>query len=631
MIKNISFSFTLLIFLFFHIYSEASFSLQSDEMAIYQIEKINNSNIVLLVLQDAQYLSANISSFKYIFNIISSINIWLLGYIALLSVFAAIAAILFINYKKRKKIEKALVYSEENLRSLFDGVPIGIFRSSAEGELIDANPALIKILGFQDNESLDEKKVSFFCKNSPVCKEWHNLLNKENEAYNYETEITRADGLKIMVELNGRVVKDSEGKVLYYQGNLADISQKKKAEEKLKESERKLSTLMSNLQGMAYRCKNDPYWTMEFVSAGCFDLTGYKSEDLVNNKKIKFIDLKFTEDVEHDREVIHDALKHKETFNLIYRIKTAKTGKIKWVWEQGCGVFDNKGNLQAIEGFIADITDRKKIEEEIVQLNTELEQRVLNRTQELHNTLIKLQEDEKAGRKIQCRLLPEDNVKYGSYEFSSYFQPSMYLSGDFIDYFKINENHLGFYMADVSGHGVSSAFITVFLKSFFAQHLKSYNNKDDNSILNTSLVIEQLNNELILNDFDKYLTIFYAVIDIKNNKLRCSNGGQFPFPIFYDGNNCKFLTLKSNPVGLFEEAMFESRSIDLPEKFSLFLISDGILEILRQKTLNEKKVYLLSLINSLNVSISDIRKEIKLDMRDEIPDDITFLNIKKTN
>ncbi|NTW91013.1 MAG: PAS domain-containing protein, partial [Erysipelotrichaceae bacterium] len=75
-----------------------------------------------------------------------------------------------------------------------------------------------------------------------------------------------------------------------------DITERKKADDVIRESQRRLLTLMSNLPGMAYRCRNDKNWTMEFVSEGCLELTGYKSTDLVGNRKISYNDLIHPED-----------------------------------------------------------------------------------------------------------------------------------------------------------------------------------------------------------------------------------------------------------------------------------------------------------------------------------------------
>ncbi|HAS86693.1 MAG TPA: fused response regulator/phosphatase, partial [Candidatus Competibacteraceae bacterium] len=83
--------------------------------------------------------------------------------------------------------------------------------------------------------------------------------------------------------------------------------------------------------------------------------------------------------------------------------------------------------------------------------------------EQLRQTLRRLQEDESAARRIQFQLLPENDKVYRSYRFNRHLLTSQYLSGDFVDYFAIDGEHLGFYIADVSGHGVSSAFVTVML------------------------------------------------------------------------------------------------------------------------------------------------------------------------
>ncbi len=139
----------------------------------------------------------------------------------------------------------------------------------------------------------------------------------------------------------------------------------------LRESRRMLSTLMSNLPGMAYRCKNDQDWTMEFVSEGCFDLTGYNQADLVGNAKISYAKLIHPDDRQLVWDAIQVALQAQKSFTLTYRIISAG-GVSRWVWEQGRGVFSQTGELVAIEGFILDVTDRKHSEEQLEVLTRDL-------------------------------------------------------------------------------------------------------------------------------------------------------------------------------------------------------------------------------------------------------------------
>ncbi|MBC8440060.1 MAG: PAS domain S-box protein [Deltaproteobacteria bacterium] len=130
-----------------------------------------------------------------------------------------------------------------------------------------------------------------------------------------------------------------------------------RTQESLRESERMLSTLIGNLPGMAYRCLNDDNWTMEFISEGCHDLTGYTPAELIGNRILSYNELIHLDDRYLAWEQVQQALVKCQPFRMVYRIQTA-TSQEKWVWEQGQGVFVENGDLLAIEGFITDITER---------------------------------------------------------------------------------------------------------------------------------------------------------------------------------------------------------------------------------------------------------------------------------
>jgi PAS domain S-box-containing protein len=143
-----------------------------------------------------------------------------------------------------------------------------------------------------------------------------------------------------------------------------EIVERKQAEEKLQESERRLSTLMSNLPGMAYRCRNDRNWTMEFVSRGSFEVTGYWPSELIQSRMVAFGDLIHPDDRKAGWDIVQEAVRDKKPFQFVYRIVTARREE-KWVWEQGQGVYDADGNLEALEGFITDITEPWRVSEEL--------------------------------------------------------------------------------------------------------------------------------------------------------------------------------------------------------------------------------------------------------------------------
>ena len=137
--------------------------------------------------------------------------------------------------------------------------------------------------------------------------------------------------------------------------------EKETAEMALQESRRALETLLGNLPGMAYRCDNDPDWPMRFVSQGCLALTGYPPADLLDNARVAYAQLIHPDDREGIWENVQTALEEDHSFELTYRIRTANNQE-KWVWERGEGIFSGNGDLVALEGFIIDITERKRAE-----------------------------------------------------------------------------------------------------------------------------------------------------------------------------------------------------------------------------------------------------------------------------
>ncbi|MFO1430455.1 MAG: SpoIIE family protein phosphatase [Candidatus Competibacteraceae bacterium] len=250
---------------------------------------------------------------------------------------------------------------------------------------------------------------------------------------------------------------------------------------------------------------------------------------------------------------------------------------------------------------------------------------------QLQQSLRRLQQDEEAGRQIQFQLLPENRQRHGPYEFSRQLLTSLYLSGDFVDYFAIDNVHLGFYIADVAGHGVSSAFVTVLLRSYMNRYLERYRQDQDTGILQPAKILRRLNQEILQGRLGKYLTMFYGVIDSAANRLHYSNGGQFPFPLLFDGDHTAYLESKSLPVGLFSFADYQPHTLDLPDRFALALISDGILETLPQSHLKGKLDFLLTLVDSIDTSVESLARQLNLDQTSTLPDDITILLITRRN
>lgn len=155
-------------------------------------------------------------------------------------------------------------------------------------------------------------------------------------------------------------------------GTLSSISGKEDWQEAFQESQRRHQTLLQSLPGMAYRCRQmgESSWIMEFVSDGCLELTGYTPAELTGDREI-YNSLIHQDDRPLVWNQIEGALSGKRRYELVYRITTA-TGRNRWVWERGTGLFGGGGELISLEGFTLDITTQKMVEEKLLKENLRL-------------------------------------------------------------------------------------------------------------------------------------------------------------------------------------------------------------------------------------------------------------------
>ena len=243
----------------------------------------------------------------------------------------------------------------------------------------------------------------------------------------------------------------------------------------------------------------------------------------------------------------------------------------------------------------------------------------------LKSSLTLLQEDQKAGRQVQMNMLPKKPLEYQGFKVDHNIIPSLYLSGDFVDYFALNDHSFAFYLADVSGHGASSAFVTVLLKHMSINLLQDYHSNGGKVRVKPSHVLNHINRSLLKTGLGKHVTVFGGIVNTRDQTLTYSFGGQFPLPVIAQGDSVHFLEGKGLPVGLFEDAVYEDAIIDLPQQFSLTILSDGILEVLPQKSLQEKEDYLLSVIQEGPTTIEALTEKLGLNAIQEAPDDIAML------
>lgn len=274
-------------------------------------------------------------------------------------------------------------------------------------------------------------------------------------------------------------------------------------------------------------------------------------------------------------------------------------------------------DLQVLEHAINKALERKKLLAE----NKMYAQRIE------HNLQI-LEEDQAAGRRVQMALLPKEHLQADKYNFRFKIIPSLQLSGDFVEYFPINEEQYALYLADVSGHGASSAFITVLLKSLISQYLAHYKVNQDSTVLNPAQMLHVLSDEIFAAKLSKYLTIIYGVINIKTNEFEYAVGGHYPSPILVKQNTqSEYLSGSGFPVGVIANAKYEQQKITLQTGDKIAMFSDGIMELIMPgASLNEKDAALLDIVLKSKGDVQEILHACgDIEQNKNLPDDVTVL------
>lgn len=248
---------------------------------------------------------------------------------------------------------------------------------------------------------------------------------------------------------------------------------------------------------------------------------------------------------------------------------------------------------------------------------------------QLAHSLEQLKEDQEAGKSVQQQLLPKEEMMFSDYRFTHRVIPSLYLSGDFIDYFEISDDKIIFYIADVSGHGASSAFITVLLKSFIEKMVLNFEMGYDEYILHPEKVLKLLSDEILKAKLGKYLTMIYGVIDVSRKVLSYSIGGHCPNPLVWDGQKSHFLPGRGFAVGIFKGAEYEKYQYNLQESFGIAMFSDGIFEIMKGKDLAEKEKELLSLMEKPEITVPQMLEALGVRPDTSYPDDISLVMVRK--
>lgn len=280
---------------------------------------------------------------------------------------------------EKRQADIALQKAEEKYRSIFEHSAEGIFQASPDARYLSVNPALSRMYGYSAPAEMMRQVLDIdrLYVHEDRRRTMLQRLHLQGAVFEFESQVFRADGRVIWISENVRAVKGDRGTIQYYEGTIADVTQRRQAQEALRESQRTLATLLGNLAGMAYRRHYDNNWTLEFVSDGCYELTGYTPADLLGENAFPFEQLIHPDDREYVKGELKQALPESSPFQMTYRIQTSN-GQEKWVLEKGIPVSKKSAQPAVVEGFLTDITNRKEIEEALMVEQERSERLLLN-------------------------------------------------------------------------------------------------------------------------------------------------------------------------------------------------------------------------------------------------------------
>lgn len=250
--------------------------------------------------------------------------------------------------------------SQFNYHLIIDRLEEIVFQLSAEGKIIFLNPAWENLLELRIQDCLNKPLLDFFHpEDRPMLEARLNSLTQgKRPNCTLEARLLSVHGYPNWIVMRAKTTSASAGERTSVIGTMTNIQNNKEAEASVLASRRASNSLLSHIPALVYRGRNDRFWTFEYVSDGCIDLTGYDPQDFLNSNNLNFNLIIHPDDRAAVWESVNQQLGLSEKFKLIYRIVTRK-GETKLVQEYGRGIFSSTGELLALEGFITEIPEQQ--------------------------------------------------------------------------------------------------------------------------------------------------------------------------------------------------------------------------------------------------------------------------------
>ncbi|MGD0744928.1 MAG: SpoIIE family protein phosphatase [Verrucomicrobiota bacterium] len=482
---------------------------------------------------------------------------------------------------ERQQEQVALIEEKDNYYGIFDHLVEGIFRTTPDGHYLLANMALARIYGYDSPVEMmaSIKDIGKRLYVEPGRREeFVRLMQKHDTLKGFESLIYRKDGVVIWISENCRAVRDPQGKLLYYEGTVMDITQHRQIEQELRNSESLYHSLVETMPQNVFR--KDLQGRFTFANQQYCKHYKCKLEDILGKTDFDFFPGELAEKYrKDDRRVMETG----QTYEIIEEHQPL--GQERTIVQVvKTPLYGADGSIIGLQGIFWDITAQKLAEEQIRRANAEL----ARSRGELHAKNLLMEENLHMAREIQSAMLPQQfptfprNVpaEQSAFQFVHRYQAAETVSGDFFSVSALSDAQAAVFICDVTGHGIRAALVTAMIRAL-VEELKPL-------ATDPGMFLSKLNSDLcsILKTSGSPMltTAFYLVADWRSGVMRFANAGH-PKPLLVRRATRQVQPLAnasghSEPaLGLFEDSPYQTTEITIQPGDLVMLFTDGLYEV----------------------------------------------------
>ena len=512
----------------------------------------------------------------------------------------------------------ALIKEKENYYGLFDRLAEGIFRTTPDGRYLMANVALARIYGYESPVELMASIKDIgrgLYVNPNRRKEFVQLMQKNDVLTNFKSQIYRKDGSMIWISENCQTVRNARGKLIYYEGTVEDITQSRRTEAELRNSESLYHSLVETMPQNVFR--KDLFGRFTFVNQQYCKHYKCKLEDIIGKTDFHFFPKELAEKYQRDDLRV---MENGQTYEIIEEHQPL--GQEKTIVQVvKTPLYSSDGKIIGLQGIFWDITAQQLAEERIRRANAEL----ARSREELHTKNLIMEENLHMAREIQTAMLPQQypvfprnvTLEKSAFQFVHRYQPAETVSGDFFSLSALSDDEVGVFICDVTGHGVRAALVTAMIRAL-VEELKPLAH-------DPGMFLRKLNSDLYIilktTGSPMLTTAFYLIANWRTGRIRFANAGH-PKPLLVRRSAHRVERLanasgKSQPaLGLLEDPPYQTSEATITPGDLVMLFTDGLYELQgRNEELYSQERLMLEVKNLIKKPAALLFDELLKDIR----------------